>query len=201
METNGKNQDDILLVKACLAQDEQAWHTLLTKYRKICSILARQYNLYHQFDDLFSAFIVKLVGTPARKGVLHTYNGKTALNTFLSVIFRHMLFDYHRQTQRRAEDISEKEIIERYSDCDKQIEYIKNPATENLMKLLLNEVAHLPDIEKTVIELHYFQELSVRTIAGIVGFSKSKVNRLILTIKDKLKTSIETNMGQEPYIK
>ena len=193
METNGKNQEDILLVKACLAQDEQAWHTLLTKYRKICSILARQYNLYHQFDDLFSAFIVKLVGTPNRKGVLHTYNGKTSLNTFLSVIFRHMLFDYHRQTQRRAEDISEKEIIERYSDCDKQIEYIKNPATENLLKHLLHEVAHLPDIERTVIELHYFQELSVRTIASIVGFSKSKVNRLILEANSNLKRNADKN--------
>ena len=200
METNDKNREDILLVKACLAQDEQAWQTLITKFRKTCAILARQYDLYHQFDDLFSAFIVKLVGTPTRKGVLRTYNGKTSLNTFLSVVFRHMLFDCHRGTKRKAETLSEAAVMERFPDGDPRADVLSNPATGRLMQVLMNEVACLPEIERTVIELHYYQQLSVRTIAGIVGFSKSKVSRLILDIQEKLKSRIEKSLGREPYI-
>jgi RNA polymerase sigma factor (sigma-70 family) len=196
MNTRGKNQADLQLVNACLANDEHAWTRFLRKYRKMCEIISRQYDLSFQFDDLFSEFIIKLIGTPGRKGILHTYNGKSSLDTYLSVVFRHMLFDYHRDEKHKKETIKEKTYIENYPDCDNKNCFFRDPINAKLMKHLMQEVAGLPDIEKTIIELYYYQELPVRTIAGIVGFSKSKVNRLILTIKEKLKTRIENSMGQ-----
>lgn len=47
-----------------------------------------------------------------------------------------------------------------------------------LRRLLVEALAHLPDRERTVISLYYYEELTLREIAQILGLSESRVCQL-----------------------
>jgi|GEM_PF-4202227 len=84
--------NDMELISALLLNDERVWTSFLKQYRKICLIIACQHDVAHIFDELFSNFILKLTGTSEKSGVLEKYDGSASLKTYLSVIFRRIVF-------------------------------------------------------------------------------------------------------------
>jgi len=105
------NVADCRLVAECLAMDDAAWQRCLGTYRAMCRIIACTHNLAHEFDDLFSIFIVKLLGSAEGKpGVLTRYTGQVALKTYLSVVFHHIVIDWHRAAQRRPLHVQDNQL-------------------------------------------------------------------------------------------
>src|SRR6201999_291492 len=47
-----------------------------------------------------------------------------------------------------------------------------------LQKLLAEAIAKMPDIEKTVLSLYYYEELTLREISKIVGLHESRISQL-----------------------
>ncbi|HSS53890.1 MAG TPA: sigma-70 family RNA polymerase sigma factor, partial [Gaiellales bacterium] len=61
--------------------------------------------------------------------------------------------------------------------------------------ILRSEIERLPERERTVLELYYFEELTLREIGEVLGVTESRVSQLhtkaILRLKAKLQGSLE----------
>jgi len=182
------NDHDIKLADACLLKDEKAWTVLLSTYRHDCIIIARSLNVSHCFNDVFSEFILKLLGRPGQvKGALERYNGSSSLRTYLSVVFSRVVLSYHRKTKTRGFVI--------FSDKPEKLYRLKEPVIiENVCNEDLAEaIALLPEEEKNLVQLYYYQELKLRQIAKIFQCSESKISRQFKKIHAKLKRLLQEN--------
>ncbi len=74
-----------------------------------------------------------------------------------------------------------------------------DPSTEmtrtEMRDSLTGAISRLPDREKTVIQLYYYEELTLREIGEVLGVTESRVSQLhtkaILRLKGKLSGSLE----------
>ncbi len=180
------HDQDTTLATACVQKDEQAWSELLSTYRCDCIIIARKYDVSHYFDDIYSEFILKLLGKPGQvKGALERYNGSASLKTYLSVIFSHVVLSYHRKRKTRGFVI--------FSENPEELCQQHEPVSieKNCIEILSEAIAKLPQYEKNLIELHYFQDLKLGQIAAIFQCSKSKICRQLKKIHEKLKRLLQ----------
>jgi len=182
------HDQDIKIAAACVQKDEHAWSKLISEYKRDCIIIARKYNVSHCFDDVFSEFILKLLGKPGQtKGALERYNGSSSLKTYLSVIFSHVVLSHHRKMKTRGFVIFSDKPEKLYQQ--KKPELIENDCYEDLLGVL----ALIPEYERNLIELYYYQELKLWQIADIFQCSKSKISRQLKKIHKKLKTLLQQN--------
>jgi len=183
-----KNKKDIELAVACTKNNEKAWSKLIATYRRDCIIIARKFNVSYYFDDVFSEFILKLLGKPGQvTGALERYDGSTSLRTYLSVIFSRVVLSYHRKRKTRGFVIFSDKFEELYKP--KVSELVENDCNEELT----DAIATLPANEKNLIQLYYYQELKLRQIAEIFQCSKSKISRQFKKIHAKLKKILQKN--------
>ena len=179
-----KYEKDIQLVAACMKNNEKAWSELIGIYKPVCGIIANQLGVLNRFDDLFSEFILKLLGTSMGKpGVLRQYHEGVSLRTFLSTVFRHMVIDYLR---KKKITISTEKPIEQYPDLDPP----GGPEYSVLETELWTALNSLSVLERKIVELYYYHDLTLRDIAVIANFSKSKVGRTLKEIRIKLKEKL-----------
>jgi|GEM_PF-3381510 len=181
-----KHEKDITLASACVQKDEKAWSELISTYRRDCIIIARKFDISHCFDEVFSEFILKLLGKPGQiKGSIERYDGSTSLKTYLSVVFSRIVLSYHRKRKTRGFVI--------FSDKSEELyQPIEFATTENDCNAELAEaIAMLPENERTLIELYYYQELKLRQIAELFQCSESKISRQFKKIHEKLKRLLQ----------
>ncbi len=176
------HDQDIKLAAACVQKDEQAWSELISTYRRDCIIIARKFHVSYCFDDVFSEFILKLLGKPGKvKGALERYNGTASLKTYLSVIFSRVVLSHHRKKKTRGFVIFSNKSEELY-------QHDETASTESDCNEELGEaIALLPENERTFIELYYYQGLKYRQIAEILQCNKSTISRQFKIIHEKLK--------------
>ena len=184
--------NDMAQVSALMENDNKAWQFFLKEYRKMCLIITRQHNLSHSFDDLFSEFIIKLIGDSEKTGVLEKYDGSTSLKTYLSAVFRRIVFDCYRNKKRKGDYVLLPEI-DNFSDSkfDPALQFDELDSVSNKEEAsLLNAMKFLTKEEQNLIELYFYNKFSIRKIGGILGWSKSKVARHLEKIYGKLRKEI-----------
>jgi RNA polymerase sigma factor for flagellar operon FliA len=59
---------------------------------------------------------------------------------------------------------------------------------------VLQEVEHLPEVEKTVLKQHYLQEMSFKDIASLLGLSKGRVSQLHRAALERLRARIRSQL-------
>lgn len=122
------------------------------------------YQLWKSFDS-FNAF-----------SKLSTWMYRVALNTAI----------YQLKKSKRTIVTT---AIDPYAN---QIAEYKDPADEQNLKLIYNQIQKLNLLEKGIILL-YLEGKSHEEISEIIGLSKSNVGTRISRIKEKLKTQLTTN--------
>jgi len=167
--------DDTNLVAALERHEPWAWRQFLREYRRHCARIAAHYGLAHEHDDLFSEFLLKMLGhPPERTGALRQYHPGVALLPFLTAVMHHVALDRLRRIKAR---ITMADVATPPECCDgfacPQSGAAPAPASAELD--LLDAVEHLPEDERRLVELHYHHGFTVRELAEIVGLSKSNV--------------------------
>ena len=112
------------------------------------------------------------------------YPGGVSLKTFLSTVFRHIVIDYLR---KKKITISTEKPIKQYADPDPPC----GPEYSELETELWTALNSLSVLERKIVELYYYHDLTLRDIAVIANFSKSKVGRTLKEIRIKLKEKLE----------
>jgi RNA polymerase sigma-70 factor (ECF subfamily) len=182
-------ENDLELLKRCLAGENQAWESLLrTHSRKVYSLCYRFTGRTVEAEDLTQEIFIKVYQT------LKSFDRQQgAFATWLTRVARNHLVDHYRRTKRdRAtsslDDEGSSEVEARPSPEGSPMEGVESRERRELVQDGLNKLS--PDLREAVI-LRDLQDLDYEEIARVLGVPqgtvKSRINRGRLELARVLK--------------
>ena len=167
--TNFSALTDEQLVRAYAKGNNEAFDTLLRRHQdRIFSYILRIIKNEDIANDIFQETFVKAIQT-IRLG-RYTENGK--FPAWISRIAHNLIIAYYRQEKSenlQSADLTDVDILNRKELCEDTIEdiMISNQIRDDV-KYLIEE---LPELQKEVLMMRYYQNLSFKEIAEITGVS------------------------------
>lgn len=166
---NLKQQTDQVLVQRYISGDNEAFDCLLERHQD------RLYNYIHftlrnpdLTEDFFQETFVKAIMTLKQGG--YTESGK--FFPWLTRIAHNLIIDYYRQENHMSVSHREETELDLLQDQDPIANHTEadmvNAQTLKDVKRLMN---HLPDSQREVVFMRYYQDLSFKEIAEITGVS------------------------------
>ena len=185
------HQDDVVFVGKLLRKNEAAWTLFFATHRGFCQSVAYKYQRGHEFDDLFSMLVLKLLGAHAGDaGALRRYDGSAPLKTYVYFVFKHLVLNHIRDSQTRSVTVETDMPIEQYGTLAPDA-----AADGEEDALLAAAVATLEPRDRRLIRLYHYQELTVRQIGQMLGCDASTVSRHLHRIHEALREKLETPDG------
>jgi len=160
---------DEQLVKAYAQGSNDAFDTLLKRHQeRIYNYILRIIKNEDIANDIFQETFVKAILT-IKQG-RYTENGK--FPAWISRIAHNLIIDYYRQEKSenvQSADIDDVDVLNRKELCEETIEdvIISDQIREDV-KYLIKELPHL---QREVLNMRYYQNLSFKEIAEITGVS------------------------------
>ncbi len=170
METTQTLPSDESLVSAVLGGSSSAFGDLVRRYeravRAVCLAVLRDHHLACDVaQDAFLAAYRSLAGL----------RNRAAFGTWLTTIARHRAIHFARK--RRPEAPLPPSLDQR-------------PAPEPYDFELLSAIAALPERERVLVMLRYFDDHDISAIAAIVGRSPSTVSKQISRARERLRRAL-----------
>ncbi len=199
-------ENDLDLLKRCLAGENQAWESLLRVHsRKVYSLCYRFTGRTAEAEDLTQEIFIKIFQT------LKSYDqAQGTFTTWLTRVARNHLVDHYRRTKRdRATaslDDEESKVAEQVSSGPGPTAGVESRERRELIQEGLNKLS--PDLREAVI-LRDLHDLDYDEIARVLdvpqGTVKSRINRGRLELARVLKRmefmrgpNPEEGVGSEP---
>ena len=163
------NLTDEMLVKLYAGGNNSAFDILLERYEeKIFSYIFFIVHNQDVADDIFQETFMKAVVT-IQQG-RYVENGK--FQAWITRIAHNLIIDNFRQERSEntvSNDEVEVDLFNNIKLCDGTIEdnIVRRQVLSDVKKL----VKHLPDSQREVLEMRYYQDLSFKEIADITGVS------------------------------
>lgn len=166
---NYSSMTDEQLVRAYADGNNEAFDTLLKRHQdRIFNYILRIIKNEDVANDIFQETFVKAILT-IKQG-RYTENGK--FPAWISRIAHNLIIDYYRQEKSenlQSSDLEDIDILNRKDLCEQTIEDIMiSDQITNDVKSLIEE---LPELQKQVLNMRYYQNLSFKEIAEITGVS------------------------------
>lgn len=160
---------DEQLVKAYAQGNNEAFDILLRRHQdRIFNYIVRIIKNEDIANDIFQETFVKAIQT-IRQG-RYTENGK--FPAWISRIAHNLIIDYYRQEKSenlQSADLTDVNILNRKELCEKTIEdTLISDQIRADVKYLIQE---LPELQRQVLMMRYYQGLSFKEIAEITGVS------------------------------
>ena len=192
MNTLQSMTDEELVV--CYAQgNNAAFDTLLGRYKS--SVYSYIYYIVQDkelAEDIFQETFVKVIVTIKQGG--YTENGK--FKAWIMRIAHNLVIDSFRQ-ERSENTISNDEVeVDLFNNrdlCEETIEdsLVRRQVLSDVRKL----VKHLPDNQREVLEMRYYQDLSFKEIADLTGVSiNTALGRMRYAILNMRRMAEENHM-------
>lgn len=166
---NSSSITDEQLVKAYAQGNNEAFDTLLKRHQeRIFNYILRIIKNEDIANDIFQETFVKAILT-IKQG-RYTENGK--FPAWISRIAHNLIIDYYRQEKSenlQSADLDDVDILNRKELCEDTIEdvIITHQIREDV-KYLIKE---LPQLQRDVLKMRYYQNLSFKEIAELTGVS------------------------------
>src|SRR5574344_257932 len=164
---NLKNDDE--LVNLYSKGNSRAFDVLLYRYKdKLFSYICFIVRNRDLADDIFQETFVKAIVTLQKGG----YSGSGKFGAWLTRIAHNLMIDYFRQTKNEnliSNDDSELDLFNDSSLSESNIEdeMICSQTLEDIRRL----VNQLPENQREVVFMRYYQDLSFKEISDITGVS------------------------------
>jgi RNA polymerase sigma-70 factor (ECF subfamily) len=160
---------DEMLVDLYAQGNNSAFDVLLNRYRKsIHSYIFYIVRNHDLTEDIFQETFMKVIMT-IKQG-RYTDNGR--FKAWITRIAHNLVIDNFRQ-ERNENTISNDEVeVDLLNDmklCDSNVEddMVQEQVYSDVKKL----IKHLPDNQREVLEMRYYQDMSFKEIADITGVS------------------------------
>ena len=149
--------------------DNTAFDVLLSRYKS--SLYSYIFFIVHNKDlaeDIFQETFVKVIMTIKQERYVE--NGK--FKAWITRIAHNLIIDNYRQERSKniiSNDEVEVDLFNNIKLCEGTIEdnMVRHQVLLDVKKL----VQHLPDNQREVLEMRYYQDLSFKEIADITGVS------------------------------
>lgn len=175
-----------LCKRACRADKNAACELLEIYYADIYSYLRRLCGSTADAEDLTQQTFLKAWSS------LGNFAGRSKFSTWLYRIAHNTYVDWRRENTGGIRDRSD----QWWTECiDKNPSPYANAAERQLALLLYEAVNRLDDDKKQTVHLHYYQGLSLRETAKVLGIATSTVKyrlREVLRIL-RVKVGVEEN--------
>lgn len=181
-------EQDLELLKRCLAGDNSAWETLLRAYtRKLYNLCYRFTGRTDEAEDLTQEIFVKVYQT------LRTFDAaQGAFSTWLNRVARNHLVDHYRRTRKdRVTSSLEDQLAtleERPSVGMEPVGHVESRERQEVLQQALNRLS--PDLREAVVlrDLHDLDYQEIAQVLGVPpGTVKSRINRGRLELARVLK--------------
>ena len=192
MNTLKSMTDEELVV--CYAQgNNAAFDTLLGRYKS--SVYSYIYYIVQDkelAEDIFQETFVKVIVTIKQGG--YTENGK--FKAWIMRIAHNLVIDSFRQERSEntsSNDEVEVDLFNNRDLCEETIEdsLVRRQVLSDVRKL----VKHLPDNQREVLEMRYYQDLSFKEIADLTGVSiNTALGRMRYAILNMRRMAEENHM-------
>lgn len=163
------SKTDEQLVKAYAQGNNEAFDTLLKRHQdRIFNYILRIIKNEDIANDIFQETFVKAILT-IKQG-RYTENGK--FPAWISRIAHNLIIDYYRQEKSenvQSTDIEEVNILNRKDLCEATIEDVI--IAEQIRDDVKYLIELLPELQKEVLKMRYYQGLSFKEIAELTGVS------------------------------
>ena len=166
-KTHGVTDDQ--LVKAYASGDNEAFDTLLRRHQeRIFNYILRIIKNEDIANDIFQETFVKAILT-IKQG-RYTENGR--FPAWISRIAHNLIIDHYRQEKSenvQSADMEEVDVLNRKDLCEATIEdiIIADQIRDDVKYL----IELLPELQKEVLKMRYYQGLSFKEIAELTGVS------------------------------
>lgn len=173
--------------------ENAAFDVLLNRYKN--SIHSYIYFIVRNRDlteDIFQETFVKVIMTIKQGRYIE--NGK--FKAWITRIAHNLIIDYFRQERSEntiSNDDVEVDLFNNIKLCDGTIEdmIVRNQVLSDIKKL----IQHLPDSQREVLEMRYYQDLSFKEIADITGVSiNTALGRMRYAILNMRRLAAENQM-------
>jgi RNA polymerase sigma factor, sigma-70 family len=196
MPTHTTTVDDHDIVRRVIAGDINAFGLLVKKYQGHILAVVGNHIPYNQAEEVAHDVFVKAYQS------LMTFKFKGGFKQWLSVIAVRTCYDFWRKEYRSREtpmsscSEEEQDFVER--ELAKQ--YIQATSQENSRKeageLLDRALVKLSPEDRMALELVYFEGLSAKEAAGLLGWSVANVKIRIFRSRKKLRKIITGFLGK-----
>ena len=166
---NLKSMTDETLVNLYANGNNSAFDVLLNRYKK--SIHSYIFYIVRNNDlteDIFQETFLKVIMT-IKQG-RYTDNGK--FKAWITRIAHNLVIDNFRQERNEntiSNDDVEVDLLNDMKLCDSNVE--DNMVQEQVFSDIKKLVKHLPDNQREVLEMRYYQNMSFKEIADTTGVS------------------------------
>ena len=166
---NNKAMTDEQLVRAYIDGSNDAFDALLRRHQvRVYNYILRVVKNEDVANDIFQETFVKAIMT-IKQG-RYTESGKVL--AWISRIAHNLIIDYYRQEKSenlQSADLSGVDILNRKELCEDTIEDVL------IQEQILNDVKYLiqelPPLQREVLNMRYYQNLSFKEIAEITNVS------------------------------
>jgi RNA polymerase sigma-70 factor (ECF subfamily) len=165
-----KEQTDEQLVSSYIAGNNAAFDALLHRYEsKVFTYIAYSVLSEELAQDLFQECFIKII-TKLQNGQ-YTENGKFA--SWVMRIAHNLIIDYHRQNQTKTEISNDEVEIDLFNHASIAVD--ENREKEMIDQQVLADIKALikllPESQREVVLMRYYDELSFKEIAEKTGVS------------------------------
>jgi RNA polymerase sigma factor (sigma-70 family) len=156
------------LIRACLSGNEQAWSTLIGKYKNLIYSIPMKYGASPEdAADIFQSVCLELFSELPR------LRKTAALRSWLITVTAHQSFHWKRKVRRRAED-ELTPLGEETLGMDPSPDLIEQVEREQMLR---EAVAQLPARCQEMIRLLFYQQpqVSYRDVAQRLGLATGSI--------------------------
>jgi RNA polymerase sigma-70 factor, ECF subfamily len=208
--------DDLCLVIACERADEHAWNDLFEGYGATVRSAARTASSNEAMaDDVAQSIWAELHGLKLRDdgkpgGKLGYYSGVGSLGGWLRAVVGQLAIDQHRR-QTKLVQAEEDSDLDRMAlddgDLDGAGAYQLSASPEELLtsnlasaeveKALKRALAELPDEDRLLMKLYYFDGLRLREAGAVLGVHEATASRRLTRIHRDVRQHVEAILMKE----
>ena len=184
-------EKDVQLIRRILSGDDEAFNTLVRKYRKSVHALAwRKVGDFHFAEEIAQDTFLQAYRN------LATLRNPNQFSGWLYVIANRLCLKWiqsNKSAMQSLEDTSMGEIEKSSYTCYVS-EQREADATEHRHAIVKRLLEKLPESERTVVTLYYLGEMTAKEIGKFLGVS-------VNTIKSRLRRARERLKNDEPMIR
>lgn len=180
--------EDILLIEKTLAGELQAFEQIVRKYQSMIFTIALRILQHHEeaeevAQDVFVKAYKSLAGFN-RNSKFSTWIYRIAYNTSVSKL----------RSQKKFHDTTGIGDYDRPGSTDNVAEQEKKEENE----IIRNCILKLPENERIIVTLFYFEEHSIREISEITGMSESNVKVKLFRSRQLLYEQLKQKLNLKP---
>ncbi|HRI85873.1 MAG TPA: sigma-70 family RNA polymerase sigma factor, partial [Ignavibacteria bacterium] len=182
------NSDDELLIAAFKAGSQNAFNLIVRKYQKRIYMLIRKMVIDHDdADDITQEVFIKLYSS------LNSFRGDSKFFTYLYKIAVNYSINHLNRKNKLAKRNSEFDETNEFHSFDSINDFSENADEKNRSEILKEAIETLPEQQRAVFIMRYYDNLSYEEISKILEKSVGGMKANYFHALKKIGTCLKKN--------